>query len=87
MNIWHPFKLTHYRRETCLDRSWCRWDSRGKASSQPRRGWDAMRSHPLDPGFLRLRQARTEPHMLWTILIIVVIVALALFIFRSVRSR
>jgi len=56
--VWAPSRswVDARRRETCLDRSWCGWDSRGKASSHPRRGWDAK--PPLDPGFLRLRQTR-----------------------------
>ena len=44
------------RRETGLDRTGFRWDSRGRAPSHPRRV--GMRSHPWTPGFLRLGQAR-----------------------------
>ena len=57
----------------------------GRTSSRPRLGWDAK--PPLDPGFHRLDKQGTEPKMLWTILVILVIVAVALFIFRRVRSR
>ena len=49
-------RLTFAAEGLGLDMGWCRWDSRGMASSHPRRGWDAK--PPMDPGFLRLRQAR-----------------------------
>ena len=49
-------RLTFAAERLGLDRSWCRWDSRGKASSHPRLGRDAK--PPVDPGFLRLRQTR-----------------------------
>jgi hypothetical protein len=49
-----------------------------------RRRWSSAGAHS-EPD--RAHPQRTEPTMLWTILIILAIIALALFIFSRVRGR
>src|SRR3954447_19094663 len=54
----NPLLVDAHRRKTRMDSSWSGWDSRDK----PRRVRDevGMRSHPLDPGFLRRIPAKGE---------------------------
>jgi hypothetical protein len=71
------------RRETCLDSSWVSVGFSGQSLVASATGWDAKPPGPRIPS-LETSKGRSLT-MLWTILIIVVIVALALFIFRRVR--
>jgi hypothetical protein len=71
------------RRAYALDRRRCRCDSRSRALSHSRRA--GLRSHPQTPDSFAFSEQGTESLMLWTILIIVVIAAVALYLFRRIR--